>query len=550
MAPKAPRGSAERKLFTFALILVLSSFFMMGLFSRTMKSAEDDQFWEFTAMFSEIYKEVKERYVEEADSKKLFEGALQGMFLTLDPHSQYMDPDNYSQLEKDTEGAFSGVGIQIQIRDGVLTVITPIPGSPAAKAGLRPWDRIIEIEGKDTKGINLPDAVRKLTGPSGTTVKITVYREGEPDLLHFELVRKSIKVESIYSHMLDNQIGYARITKFSDNTARDLRKAVEEFKAKNAKGIIVDLRYNSGGLLKEAVDVSNVFLPKGKLIVSTKGRIPNQNAEYKATNDQFTDLPLIVLINKGSASASEIFAGAIKDHNRGVVLGIKGQRSFGKGSVQTIEELTHSFEKDPNGNYRPAAIRLTTARYYMPLGESIDKVGVTPDIAVELPKGHQEELLKHGLYGDPETEEEDVVSTKSQFTWEKYGKNGSTAPATTETKEVSSTPDPQGDDDNIVTNAIKGKDDSTTGPQPRKIIPVDRTIFPNAEIEEPKKPDLKKKVPNEKFVDYQLETAKRLMSDLLDKGMDFFSADSGMPKNPEGANKEVAAKPTEGKAGI
>ncbi|AXA36358.1 MAG: S41 family peptidase [Candidatus Hydrogenedentota bacterium] len=525
MSDKPKRRFSEKHLYYATVALIVVSLMLVGTFARAVKKADDDQFWEFTAMFSEIYKEIQERYVEEVDSKKLFEGALQGMFLTLDPHSQYLDPDNYSQLEKDTEGAFSGVGLHITIRDGVLTVIAPIPGSPAAKAGVRPWDRIIEIDGKKTEGITIIEAVKKLTGPSGTTVTIKVYREGEPDFLTFTLVRKNIKVESVYYKMLDDKIGYARVAKFSDATSRDLRKAIEFFKEKNAKGIILDLRFNAGGLLKEAIDVSNLFLPKGKVIVSTKGRMKNQNQEFRAENDPVTDLPLIVLINKGSASASEIVAGAIKDHRRGVILGVKGSRSYGKGSVQTIEELAHSFEKDENGNYRPAAIRLTTARYYTPSGVSIDKVGVTPDIAVELPKGHEGELLKHGLYGDPPMEEEEVTTTPSRFTW-KSNPLETTAPA-------GSTPAPSDDELNnegsLQGSAVKSKDEQTTLPEPKKIIPLDRKLFPDAEVEGEAKKEEKKPKKNGQFVDYQLEVARRLLLDYIEKGKDFFAPDSGMP---------------------
>jgi carboxyl-terminal processing protease len=546
MPNKPVRSAAERGLFIAAAALIVSSFLIMGLFARSVKEADDDQFWEFTAMFSEIYREVRERYVEEVDAKKLFEGALQGMFLTLDPHSQYMDPDNYAQLEKDTEGAFSGVGIHIQIRDGVLTVIAPIPGSPAAKAGVMPWDRIIEIDGKETKGITVMEAVKKLTGPAGTTVKIGVYREGEPDVLHFELVRGNIRIESVYHKMLDNNIGYIRIAKFSDNTTRDLRKAVEDCQQKGAQALILDLRFNSGGLLKEAVEASNVFLPRGKLIVSTQGRIKSQNQELRAENDPITDLPLVVLINRASASASEIFAGAIKDHQRGIVLGVKGQRTFGKGSVQTIEELTHSFEKDENGNYRPAAIRLTTARYLTPAGVKIDKVGVTPDIAVELPKGNEMDLLRGNLYGEPITEETDVVTTASRFRWDNQTTGGA---ETTGTSEESKDPgnDSDEEDSGLPPSAIKSKDKDTTVPEPRKIIPLDRALFPDAEVEGAPKKEESRKTDKGKFIDYQLEVAKRLLVDKIQRNLDFYHVDSGMPKVTGPAKNETVAQAAEKK---
>jgi carboxyl-terminal processing protease len=539
MSEKPVKRSSEKTIFYFAVTLILVSFILMGAFARAVKKADDDQFWEFTAMFSEIYKEVKARYVEEVDSKKLFEGALQGMFLTLDPHSQYMDPDSYNQLEKDTEGAFSGVGLHITIRDGVLTVIAPIPGSPAAKIGVRSWDRIVEIDGKRTEAITIIDAVKKLTGPSGTTVNVKIYREGEPDYLHFTLVRKNIKVESVYSKMLDEKIGYVRLAKFSDATSRDLRKAIEFFREKDAKGIVVDLRYNSGGLLKEAIETSNLFLPKGKVIVSTKGRVKTQNQEFRADQDPVTDLPLVVLINKGSASASEILAGAIKDHGRGIVLGVKGFRSFGKGSVQTIEEISHSFEKDENGNFRSAAIRLTTAKYYTPSGITIDKVGVTPDIAVELPKGHEAELARHGMFGDPTTEEGDVVTTKSRFSWKDNARE-TTAPDSPTTAPQDD--EESGEDLGLEGSAlIKDKDAESSGPQPKKVIPIDMAIFPDYVPEDTAKKEEPKRKKNGEFLDYQLEVARRLLHDFVDNGKDFYASDSGMPASQAVPEPKVAA---------
>ncbi len=528
MAEKSPKRPTDNKLFYLSAVLIFSSLFLMGQFSKTVRKADDDQFWEFTAMFAEIYKEINDRYVEPVDSKKLFEGALQGMFLTLDPHSQYMDPDSYNQLEKDTEGSFSGIGIHITLKDGILTVIAPIPGSPSAKAGIRPWDRIIEINGKKTEGITLLDAVKKLTGPTGTTVDVTIYREGETSPLHFTLARQNVKIESVYSEMLeDHPIGYARITKFSDNTSRDLREAIEKFKSEGAKGIIVDLRYNTGGLLSEAVDVSNLFIQRGKLIVSTKGRMPDQTKELRATNDPVTDLPLMILINKGSASASEIFAGAVKDHDRGIIVGLKGQRSFGKGSVQTIEDLSHSFEKDDNGNYRPAAIRLTTAKYYTPSGISIDKIGITPDIAVEMPKGAEIDLLKNGLLGDPDTSGADEESTASdKFSWDQYNtKNGQSPPEATDTtateaSDADTTSSEEDENGTLVGSAVID-DDESTGPQPLRIIPLDRTLFPDAEIEgEKKKVEEVAEKEAKDFIDYQLHVAEELMSSWIQSGRD------------------------------
>jgi len=554
MAEKSPKRPVGNKLFYVSAVLVFSSLFMMGQFSKTVRKADDSEFWEFTAMFAEVYSEIKERYVEPVDSKKLFEGALQGMFLTLDPHSQYMDPDSYSQLEKDTEGSFSGIGIHITLKDGILTVIAPIPGSPSAKAGIQPWDRIIEINGKKTEGITLTDAVKKLTGPTGSTVDVTIYREGETSPLHFTLTRQNVKIESVYGKMLEDypEIGYARVTKFSDNTGRDLHKFLDEFKQKNAKGIIVDLRYNTGGLLTEAVNVSNLFLQRGKLIVSTKGRLPDQNKELRAPNDPVTDLPLIILINKGSASASEIFAGAMKDHRRGIIVGLKGQRSFGKGSVQTIEDLSHSLEKDENGNYRPAAIRLTTAKYYTPSGISIDKIGITPDIAIEMPKNGELNLLKHGLLGDPDTNEADAETSNTGFSWNKYNdkNSGKSAidSATTktllndQTTSVSSTED---DKSGLAGSAVLNNDSDTTAAQPTRIIPLDRKLFPDAEIAgEKKKPEeeAEKDKPKD-FVDYQLHEAAVLMDNWIKSGKSPLIPEPGDVK-PDPNDKLVSGSQT------
>lgn len=514
MTEKSPKRPVNNRLFLVSAMLIFSSLFLMGQFSQTVRKADDNEFWEFTAMFAEIYSEIKNRYVEPVDSKKLFEGALQGMFLTLDPHSQYMDPDSYTQLEKDTEGSFSGIGIHITLKDGILTVIAPIPGSPSAKAGIQPWDRIIEINGKKTEGITLPEAVNKLTGPTGSTVDVTIYREGETEPLHFTLTRQNVKIESVYGKVLEDnpEVGYARVTKFSDNTARDLHKLIDEFKQQGVQGLIIDLRYNTGGLLTEAVNVTNLFLPKGKLVVSTKGRMPDQNKELRAMKDPVTDMPLMILINKGSASASEILAGAIKDHKRGIIVGMKGQRSFGKGSVQTIEDLSHSFEKDENGNYRPAAIRLTTAKYYTPNGVSIDKVGITPDIAIEMPKGNERDLLRNGLYGEPNTVEGDENTSASTFTWGKYNGDDSDTTATQSSDDATTVSD---ETIGLVGSAVIADDEETTNGQPKRIIPLDRTLFPDAEIEGAKKTpeEEEESQAKEDFIDYQLHEAARLMHD-------------------------------------
>ncbi len=543
--------STKNFILLIAALIIIPSMMVARTFAQTTRKVDDERMWEFAALFAEIYKDIDTKYVEEIDKKKLLEGALQGMFLTLDHHSQYMTPDSFSQLEKDTEGAFSGIGIHIQMKDGVLTCVAPIPGSPAAKAGMRPWDRIIEINGQKTELISLTEAVKKLTGPAGTTVKVTVYREGEPEFLHFELVRGDIKIDSVYHYMLTPEIGYLRISKFSENTARDLSKAIDDCKQKGAKGLILDLRFNTGGLLNEAIDVANLFLSKGKVIVLTKSRIENQNREYRGSKDPVTDLPMIVLVNRASASASEIVTGALKDYKRACVVGIKGQRTFGKGSVQSIQPLENSFEKDENGNPRPSGIRLTTAHYFTPLETKIDKIGITPDIAVELPKDNETDLLKFGMYGDP-GQDENQQTTSSQFKWNNYNDKATTEAAlkkepndedtaTTKTEEdADKSPDnPDGNADDIqslIPSALKKKAvPETSATEPLRIIPLDRELFPTAEVMKDPSKGLNNErltspsVEKAQFVDYQLKVAERLMENKIKNNIDFLDAKSAMP---------------------
>lgn len=401
------KGTLVNSLRPFGVILIILLVLLIlwgQVISRTTGKAaakQDKEFKEFADVVAEVYSKIKEKYVEDVDNQRLIKGAVDGMMSALDGNSQFLDSDTLAQLEKDTSGEFSGIGIHIAIRDGILTVIAPIPGTPAAKAGLQPWDRIVEIEGKSTEGITLLEAVKKLTGPPGTTVSITVYREGEGEPLHFTLARAVVKIQSVYSKKLEDDIGYVRLARFSEDTARDLRRALEDLKAQGIKSLILDLRFNTGGLLSEAVNVSELLVPKGKLIVSTKGNMPNQNREYPAKEDPVISLPTIVLVNRGTASASEIVAGALKDHHLAVILAPKGESTFGKGSVQTIEELDSPLGKDEHDNPRPCAIRLTTAHYYTPAGTNIEGKGIKPDIVIELSKEHQTELVKEGLLGEP-----------------------------------------------------------------------------------------------------------------------------------------------------
>ncbi len=424
---KHTKGAMRDSLRTFFLSLFIILTFIVVLGQVASKNTEkatdtqDQEFREFAEVVAEVYVKIKEKYVTELDNETLIKGAVEGMMGALDGNSQFLDTDLISQLEKDTGGEFSGIGIHISLQDGLLTVVAPIPGTPAAEEGLQPWDRIIEIDGKSTKDITLLEAVKKLTGPAGTHVSVTIYREGEEDPLYFTITRAVIKVQSVYHKVVDSTIGYIRLSRFSENTAESMRKALEDLKAHEIESLILDLRFNTGGLLTEAEKVADLLVPKGELIVYTEGRMPSQNRKYFAREEAVLSVPTVVLVNKGSASASEIVAGALKDHHLAVILAPKGQRTFGKGSVQTIEELDHPLGVDENGNPLPCAIRLTTAHYYTPAGVNIEGKGIKPDVVVDLPEKHEIELLKHGLLGEPRLiPEDDETTTQSENQEEKF----------------------------------------------------------------------------------------------------------------------------------
>jgi carboxyl-terminal processing protease len=319
--------------------------------------------------FSEVLNQVQKHYVDETKPKDLIQGAIRGMLSTLDPHSAYMTPEMYKEMQVETRGEFGGVGIQIGVKDNRLAVIAPIEGTPAHRAGIKAGDFITKVNDDTTKDLTLMDAVQKMRGPKGSKVNLTIQRDGTPDPLVFTLVRDTIKIESVKSKVIDN-LGYVRLTQFQEATGRDLAKAIKQFKEQKVQGTILDLRNNPGGLLTAAVDVSEQFLPSGKLVVYTKSREGKKDEWFAKAKDQLEDLPVIVLVNEGSASASEIVAGALQDYGRGLVV---GTTSFGKGSVQTILALG-----DGSG------LRLTTAKYYTPKGRSIQSTGITPDIVVKL----------------------------------------------------------------------------------------------------------------------------------------------------------------------
>jgi len=355
------------------LLLVVGialGFFLAGQWVPNV-SAVPRQDYESLETFTNILSIVKKNYVEEVETKNLIGGAISGMLTSLDPHSAYLTPDLYKELQMDTQGRFGGLGIEITVKNGVLTVVSPIEDTPAFKAGIKPGDMIFKIEDEFTKDMTLVEAVKRMRGPKGTKINISIKREGVPELITFTLIRDTIRVQSVRSRVLEEGYGYIRLAQFQERSDRDLQKALEKLAADKGglKGLVLDLRNNPGGLLTQAVRISDLFLDSG-LIVYTEGRIETQKQKYYAQKDgSWTDFPIVVLVNNGSASASEIVAGALQDHKRAVVLGTK---TFGKGSVQTILPLDDS-----------SALRLTTARYFTPKGRSIQASGIVPDIILE-----------------------------------------------------------------------------------------------------------------------------------------------------------------------
>jgi carboxyl-terminal processing protease len=333
-------------------------------------------------VFSNVLSLIQKNYVEDVDTNEVLQGAIKGMLTSLDPHSSYLKPDDFKELKMETKGSFDGIGIEITIKDSVLTVVSPIEGTPGDKAGLKAGDKILRIGKELTKDMTLMEAVKKLRGPKGTEVTISVHREGWSEMQDFTIVRDVIPLHSVKSKILEPGYIYLRITNFQENTTKDFKDALKELSDRGRiRGLVIDLRNNPGGLLAQSVKISDIFIDDG-LIVSTKGRVKEQNTEYTARGDsEKHDYPIVVLVNEGSASASEIVAGALQDHKKALIV---GTQTFGKGSVQTIIPMS-------NG----AGLRLTTARYYTPSGRSIQAKGIEPDIVVEaLPQEAPAEPVK------------------------------------------------------------------------------------------------------------------------------------------------------------
>lgn len=363
---RAPRITAAMAVGLAAYCLISATFTAPG-------RAADKQLKASLDLFVSGMDVISRNYYRETREHDLAYGALKGMCGALDPHSQFMDEEIYREMKVETEGEFGGLGIEITVRDKFLTVVSPIEDTPAFKAGLRAGDRIVEIEGLSTKDLSLVEAVRKLRGTPGTVAYITVMRPGTGAMLPFSITRASIQIQSVKdAKLVKDKIGYVRLTQFQERTGSDFDKALQDLKKQGMRALILDLRNNPGGLLQVAIEVADKFIGGDRMLVYTKGRIKTQNIEFKSHGKAaYPDCPMVILVNKGSASGSEIVAGAVQDWGRGIIL---GETTFGKGSVQSVLPLSDGV----------SALRLTTAKYFTPKGRCIQKVGVHPDIPVEM----------------------------------------------------------------------------------------------------------------------------------------------------------------------
>ena len=349
----------------------LSTIFVIFLNSSNISLAEDtDELYQKIDLFSEVLEKIQTEYVEEINQSEAMDAAINGLLQSLDPYSAYMNPEIFEESQTETSGEFGGLGIEVSMESGVVKVITPIDDTPAAKAGVKAGDYIVKINGEQVQGKTLMESVNLMRGPVGTDIQITIRRKGIKKAKVIKIKREIIQIKSVVAKTVKNKVGYLRLRAFNENSSKQLKKEISKIeKNKKLVGYILDLRNNPGGLLSQAIKISDFFLDDGE-IVSTRGRINNENRKFFAKKgDKINGKPLIVLINKGSASASEIVAGALQDHKRAILL---GETSFGKGSVQSIMPLKNR-----------GAIRLTVSKYYLPSGKSISNIGVVPDIKVE-----------------------------------------------------------------------------------------------------------------------------------------------------------------------
>jgi len=344
-------------------------FIVISLFFFEKGFSENADIYKKIDLFGEVLEKISKEYVDEVDQSKGMDAAINGLLQSLDPYSAYMTPESFEGMQTDTSGEFGGLGIEVNMEAGVVKVISPIDNTPAAKAGIKAGDYIVKINNTQVQGKSLMQAVDLMRGPVGSSIEITVRRRGVKRALIFNITREVIQVQSVKSELIDNNIGYIRLTSFNENSSKQIKEKINKLnKNKDLKGYILDLRNNPGGLLSQAIRISDFFLENGE-IVSTRSRQASENRKWFAKKGDLTNgKTLIILINYGSASASEIVAGALKDHKRAIIL---GENSYGKGSVQSIIPLKNR-----------GAIRLTIAKYYLPSGKSISEVGVTPDIEV------------------------------------------------------------------------------------------------------------------------------------------------------------------------
>ena len=382
----------KRRILYGAVALALSVNLLVGarVYLSSAQAAEKDSAYPSLQLFSVVMEKVRNDYVDGKNLKyqDLVYGALKGMLNTLDPHSEFMEPDKYKELQNDTQGNFGGLGIVVSVKDNFVTVVAPMEDTPGFKAGILSGDRIVKIDGKTTEKMNLQDAVKNLRGDPGTDVNLTILRPSSGQLKDYRLTRSVINVDmvkDINSKKLfplgENKIGYIRLVQFGEKTSDDLEAALRKLKGQGMQGLVLDLRWNPGGLLDQAVDVCEKFLPRGELVVTTEGRNRAQDSTRKASGrgDELHNMPIVVLVNLGSASASEIVAGCLQDLKRAIIL---GEKTFGKGSVQSILPMSDG-----------SALRLTTAKYYTPSHKVIHEEGITPDILVPVTDDEERDIL-------------------------------------------------------------------------------------------------------------------------------------------------------------
>jgi len=350
------------------ILIAISTIFIF--FHSSVYSQNLDKLYDKIDLFSEVLEKINNEYVDEVDQSEIMDSAINGLLQSLDPYSGYMDPKIFEEMQTETKGEFGGLGIEVSMEAGVVKVISPIDDTPASRAGIKSGDYIVKVDNVQIQGKTLMEAVNLMRGPVDTNVEITIRRKGLKKAKNFTIRREIIEIQSVFSKFIDNKVGYLRLRAFNENSSNQLKKEIKKLeKEKNLVGYIFDLRNNPGGLLSQAVKISDFFLHDGE-IVSTRGRKNRENKKFFAKKgDQISGKPLLVLINNGSASASEIVAGALQDHKRAILL---GEKTYGKGSVQSIIPLANR-----------GAIRLTISKYYLPSGESISEIGVSPDIFVE-----------------------------------------------------------------------------------------------------------------------------------------------------------------------